>query len=85
MKTGLKVGASSSDPSLRMATPLALPFSNSSYLFCSHVRVPWADAKEVRRRREQSSFIGKSLIEFRGTSIAMSPTLPGGRVGHPHS
>ena len=40
--SSLNDGASSRPPALRMATPLEVPFTSSSNLDCSHVRVPSA-------------------------------------------
>src|ERR1022692_3800574 len=62
-------GASVSVPSLPMATPWLVPLSNSSYLVCSQVRVPWAQhiaASNGQKSASRSTFI-------------MSPDWPIGR------
>src|SRR5512140_1036709 len=52
--TSLKAGASWSSPLLEIATPCAVPLEKSSYLFCSQVRVPSANARIVISETEAS-------------------------------
>src|SRR5260370_34668747 len=62
----LNAGASSNVPSLRMATPLVVPFSNSSKLDCVQRWVPSATAKVASSAnpsvRRIAFFIGRTQL-----------------------
>src|ERR1019366_2963050 len=60
--SALNAGASSRPPSLRNATPLAVPLVSSSNLDCSQVRVPSARANAERAEVERISTDSRASV-----------------------
>src|SRR5581483_1455569 len=79
--TFLNDGASSSVPSLRMATPFAVPFTNSSKRVCVHVCVPSAQPNAASRATATSTSAVFLIVRLRQSAMLESHQVPGGVPG----